>query len=45
MCVKCDDKTCLCGEKCGNTETGILIEDGTLSAFNLNTFDSTVKNK
>lgn len=42
MCVKCEDKNCLCGEKCGNVDAKILVEDGTMAAFNLNTFDSTI---
>ena len=44
MCVKCNDKECLVGEKCGNLEeTGLLIEDGTMAAFNQETFDSKIK--
>ena len=41
MCTKCGNKDCLVGERCGNLEsTSMLIEDGTMSAFHLNPFDT-----
>lgn len=44
MCDKCKDNQCLIGEKCGEMDnSGMLIEDATMSAFNQPTFDSKVK--
>ena len=44
MCKKCNDINCLLGERCGNLEsTNMLIEDGTMAAFNLKPFDSKVE--
>lgn len=44
MCKICNDPNCLLGERCGNLEeSGLLIEDGTMAAFNQDTFDSKIK--
>lgn len=43
MCTKCNNKECLVGEKCGNCNQSLLVEDGTMTAFGLNPFDTKVK--
>ena len=44
MCKICNDPNCLLGERCGNLEESeLLIEDGTMAAFNQDTFDSKIK--
>ena len=44
MCKKCGNANCCLGEKCGNLETqSMLIEDGTMQAFNLHPYDSKVE--
>lgn len=41
---KCEVKGCFAGEKCGNAQySNMLIEDGTMSSFNLNSLDNNVK--
>ena len=44
MCKKCGNASCCLGEKCGNLEQqSMLIEDGTMQAFNLHPYDSKVE--
>lgn len=46
MCKKCGNTNCLMGEKCGALDsTSMLIEDGTMAAFNLKPFDQKVEVK